>query len=190
MNSEPSLNILPTRDEGLLTQYFDLRERQYHRHFPSLPPGFGRLEPDDETSAILAATLGDRVVGGARLSFVNAGTTGRLPLESADFKLRDALPDWHLEARTICEFGRHAINPDFGRLVAGPLALEMARTAARGGAALAFTVCPPAQAVLNRRHCRHIGLEFELFPYIAPPNPFGLLMNLCVYRGLEQFLQL
>lgn len=179
-----------TQEPALLSQYFALRQTQYHRHFPSLPPSFGLLEADDLTSDILVATLGSSVIGGARLSYVvPADPTRRLPLESPAFSLRETFPSWALETMTICEFGRHAVHPDYGSLISRPLATEMALAAARHGATLAFTVCPPAQIVLNRRHCRSLGLEFEVFPDINPANPFGLSMALCVYRKLPSLLQ-
>jgi hypothetical protein len=174
-----------TRDPALLEDYYRLRSNLYHRHFPSLPPTFGQEEPDDLRGDILVATLAGLVVGGARISYVRPGEFARLPLESDAFRLATAFPEWNLSALTICEFSRHAVAPEYGPSISRALATEMAFTAKQRGAVLAFTVCPRGQTVLNRRHCRGLGLEFEVLEGVNPPNPFELSMALCVYRGLS-----
>ena len=182
MSAETVVAYRVTQDRTLLEQYFALRRRQYHRHFPSLPTWFGEEEEADSAADIVVATVGERVLGGARLSYAGPGAAGRLPLESDAFELRNIFPDWRLDEQWICEFCRHAVEPEFGGLVSRGLASAMARRTAERGIALAFTVCPRGQTVLNRRHCRELGLTFQVFPEWLPPNPFGLEMALCLYK--------
>lgn len=181
MSAEPVVIYGVTEDRDLLEQYFALRRRQYHRHFPTLPPWFGEEEAADSVADIVVATVGQRVLGGARISYAGPGAAARLPLESEQFELKRVFPDWRLDQQLICEFCRHAVEPEFGGLVSRGLAAAMAMTAARRETALAFTVCPRGQTVLNRRHCRDLGLQFQVFPELRPPNPFDLEMALCLY---------
>jgi len=182
MSAETVVFYGVTQDRDLLAQYFALRRRQYHRHFPTLPSWFGEEEEADGVADIVVATMGDRVLGGARISYAGPGAAARLPLESDQFAMRQVFPNWRLEEQVICEFCRHAVEPEFGALVSRGLASAMAMTAARREIALAFTVCPRGQTVLNRRHCRDLGLVFQVFPDVMPPNPFGLEMALCLYK--------
>jgi hypothetical protein len=183
MSAETVVAFGVTEDRDLLGQYFALRRRQYHRHFPTLPEWFGKEEEADRVADIVVATMEERVVGGARISYAGPGMSPRLPLESDLFELPRLFPEWRLGEQLICEFCRHAVEPEFGALVSRGLAAAMAKTAARREIALAFTVCPRGQTVLNRRHCRDLGLQFEVFPALLPPNPFNLEMALCLYRG-------
>jgi hypothetical protein len=173
-----------SNDPVLLTEYFELRERLYRRHYPNLPPHFGREEPGDRPGPIVLAFHGRQLAGGARLTLSTPDNPRRMPLEDGGFELRSGLPELDLDHQSYGEISRLAVEPAFGGdlLVSFGLGRELCVSAARRGVDILFSMCPEGPARINRRNSRKCGVEFRICQEL--PTPFGIPMRLCVYLGI------
>jgi len=97
-----------TNDRGLLHQYYRLREVMYRKVF-NTDKFVGTEDIHDKLSHILIARRGRLCVGGCRLTIREADEDFLLPMESADFKLRDVFPNLPLKKLRHGEISRFAI---------------------------------------------------------------------------------
>jgi len=97
-----------TNDRGLLHQYYRLREIMYRKVF-NTDKFVGEEDVHDRLSHILIARRGRLCVGGCRLTIREADEDFLLPMENADFKLRNIFPNLPLRKLRQGEISRFAI---------------------------------------------------------------------------------
>ena len=180
-----SIEFLLTSDPTLLTQYYELRNRVYRRHYPHLPEDFGREDAVDRHSHIVVG-YDRRVVAGGRITISWPERPHLLPMEESGFRLAEAVPQFRLQWQPYAEFSRVAVDPTYaeGRHCSLGLIRTLAQTTARFQVDLVFSICPTPQVRWNALNSRRCGVTFETFPDIQILTPFHIPMTLCAYSGL------
>ena len=102
-----------TQDRGLLNQYYGLRQRMYRNIFGSDSVEGGE-DVHDKLSHILIARRGNLCLGGCRLTLREHDETWALPMESAQFTLREAFADLPLSRVRHGEVSRFTVMEDCG----------------------------------------------------------------------------
>lgn len=104
---------------------------------------------------------GERVIGGAKLSFSSRHATQGLPMEEGEFKVARFLPE-DFGDREYAEIGRLVIDPEYrGKDILQRMVLDTARFARKEGCGYLFVLAPALNAVLYRRICRSLGMPIE-----------------------------
>ena len=102
-----------TQDRALIHQYHTLLETMYRRMYAA--HNFkADVDVYDKLSYILIARRGRLCLGGCRLTVREYDEMWDMPMESKDFKLRDAFPDLRLDQERHGELSRFAIMEDSG----------------------------------------------------------------------------
>lgn len=102
-----------TQDNALLHQYFRLREFMYRKSFKKENYNGGE-DFHDKLSYILIARRGRLCLGGCRLTIREGDEAWPLPVEGAEFNLRDLFPELPLARVRHAEISRFAIMEDSG----------------------------------------------------------------------------
>ena len=180
-----SVQYLLTSDPAVLTEYYALCNRVYRRHYPHLPEDFGREDSIDRQSHIVVG-YDKRVVAGGRITISWPERPQSMPMEEGGFQLAAATPQFRLRWQPYAEFSRVAVDPLYseGRHCSLGLIRTLARTAARFGVDIVFSICPTPQVRWNALNSRRCGVTFETFPDIEIRTPFHIPMTLCAYSGL------
>lgn len=122
----------------------------------------GGLEHAEPGEFIYIVRDGDRVVGGARISFSSSVSETSLPMEEGDFTVARYLPDTYGE-QAYAEIGRLVVDPTYrGKDVLHTMVAELTAFARRQGCGYLFVLAPALNAVLYRRVCRSLGMPIEL----------------------------
>ena len=100
-----------TDDRALLHQYYRLREMMYRKVFKT-DQFIGEEDVHDKLSHILIARRGRLCIGGCRLTVREGDEDFMLPMESADFKLRNVFANLPLKKVRHGEVSRFAIMDD------------------------------------------------------------------------------
>jgi hypothetical protein len=163
------LVISPTRNPDLLADYYALRERTFRREL-GLATFDGGEDSLDRCSDILIARLGDRCVGGARLTASAPGRRASLPLEAEGLNLAKLLPTLELQTRGYAQVTRLAVDerertPALLRQLGAAL-LAHARDL---GCDYLIGVSGIARSRIYRRIIRAQGLEYQLFTDVPVP---------------------
>ncbi len=180
-----SVQYMLTSDPAALAEYYALRNRVYRRHYPHLSEEFGREDAIDRQSQIVLG-YDERVVAGGRMTISRPERPQAMPMEEAGFQLAAAVPQFRLRSQAYAEFSRIAVDPLYseGRQCSLGLIRTLARTAARFGVDVVFSICPTPQVRWNAHNSRRCGVTFETFPAIEIRTPFQIPMTLCAYTGL------
>lgn len=181
--------VFSTHDPELLAQYYDLRSRQFKRHYPGVPEDFGHEEAMDHRSEIVLACAGKRVCGGARLTVRYPGQPPCLPLEAAGFELPRLARHEHLFHRGVGEISRLAIERGLpGDLAALPVELvkQLGRVSAGLGLNVCFSICPVGPAELNRRVCEKCRIPFRIHYSVPARRHYGKEMRVYSYGDLQR----
>jgi hypothetical protein len=105
---------------------------------------------------------GEKVVGGAKISFSSTVSDTPLPMEEGEFSVRNYLPEGY-GPQGYAEIGRLVVDPGFrGKEVLHTMVAELAAFARRQGSGYLFVLAPALNAVLYRRVCRTLGMPIEL----------------------------
>lgn len=97
-----------TKEKNLLDQYYRLREKMYRYVFKT-EKFIGDEDNYDKISHILIARRGRLCVGGCRLTIIEKNEVFPLPMETADFQLRNAFFDYPLNKLRHAEISRFAV---------------------------------------------------------------------------------
>lgn len=120
------------------------------------------LEQPEQDEYIYIVRDGERVVGGAKISFasVELGTT--LPMEEAGFSVHAYLPPDYQNPR-YAEIGRLVVDPTYrGKDVLHTMVAELTEFAVQQGGGYLFVLAPALNSVLYRRVCRNLKMPIEL----------------------------
>jgi hypothetical protein len=99
-----------TDERAFLHQYYRIREVMYRK--TANAQNMGDEDVYDKLSYTLIARRGKLVIGGCRLIIREADENFLLPMESADFKLRDLFPNLPLTTVRHGEISRFAVLDD------------------------------------------------------------------------------
>ncbi len=153
--SEPKSNVVEyefTRDEGLLHQYFRLREEMFIsvwglHHFSGVADRY------DLIGDTLVARVGKQCVAGARVTYSTPELPVALPMEGADFRLMDILgKELDLKNKTYAECSRVAVGPDFrAREISSEICRLISEHCAMRGVDYLFWIAPMLQTRNNRQ---------------------------------------
>jgi len=98
-----------TNDRALLHQYYRLREIMYRKVFKTELKFVGEEDLHDKISHTLIARRGKLCIGGCRLTIREGDENFLLPMETPNFKLRDAFPNLPLTKLRHGEISRFAV---------------------------------------------------------------------------------
>lgn len=130
----------------------DLRENQME----------GGLQHSEPGEYLYIVRDGERVVGGARISFASRAMETYLPMEEGDFTVSRYLPDAYGE-QAYAEIGRLVVDPTYrGKDVLHTMVAELTSFARQQGCGYLFVLAPALNAVLYRRVCRSLRMPIEL----------------------------
>ena len=185
MKQNASTYFFESNDPERFAQYVELRRRVFLERYPVLPANFGYPDETDRVSRFVYACHGKALCGGARLTLSAPGRYRRLPLEEgASLRENPELVSLRLDRRAYGEISRMAVEPVCadGLAISFGLGQELCRVAARLGADVIFSICPPGPARLNRRNAVKCRVRYEIYSEL--PNPYGIPMRLCAYTGI------
>ena len=101
-----------TREPALLEQYYRIREKCFRREL-GIEDFDGSEDARDRRSDILIARVGNRCVGGTRITGPHPESLHPLPLEEEGLDLGAALPELRLAQSSLCQWGRLALDPAY-----------------------------------------------------------------------------
>jgi len=163
-----SRKFLFTKDPTLLNKYYEIRANCY-RAVEDGPSDFS-YEADelDRLSDILVVIQNGYVIGGARLVASTPENPIKLPVEQDNFRMKNVFPEYNLQDKTICEFGRIAIAKEFRSFsILEGLCEHLIKKAIDKGYHYQFSMAPKAQTRCYRR----VGHKLNLpYPYIVHEN--------------------
>ena len=179
--------FIDTTDRELFGQYVKLRRRVYLTEYPWLAADFGYEDETDHLSRLVVAVGNDGIVaGGARLTISTPKCPRRMPLEEADFRLRDCefLYNLNLDRKPYGEISRMAADPECAKPfeLSWGLGNALCAGAAREGLDVVLSICPELPARINQRNAKRRGVGFHR--YAEVPTVFGKRMWLCAFTGL------
>lgn len=108
------INYEFTNDAALLHQYCILREEMFKKvwdlsHFKA------QKDSIDDISTIIVARQGRHCIGGGRITFSTPEKRQKLPMESADYTVEQALKSFQLETCSYAEVTRIAVLSEFSK---------------------------------------------------------------------------
>jgi hypothetical protein len=162
-----------TREDALLKQYFEIREKVYVETFNLADFSTHYDNYDYHTNTdVLVVKCNEKVIGGSRLTFHYQNNDLRLPMEDEDFLLEEILPDFNLKKKIYAEITRMAVLPEYrkGREVGDLIIGLQVSQAIYKGAEHLFTVAPAIQSRNNRRRFNHLGYPTEIRQDINVPD--------------------
>lgn len=104
-----------TTDKAMLHQYYRLRDQFFGRDLEH-SDGSGGADIHDKISEILIARRGNLLVGACRLTIREGDESFLLPMETDDFKLRDAFPNLPLDKERHASISKFAILEEHRQL--------------------------------------------------------------------------
>jgi len=187
MENVAGIHYIETKESQFLEQYVELRRRVYLKQYPWLHADFGFADETDRVSRIVIALRDDGIVaGGARLTVSSPSCARRMPLEEANFSLRDCgfLEDLDLRRNPYGEVSRMAVDPECARgfEISSGLGNALCALAAREGLDVLFSICPEKPARINHINAKRGGIGFRRYQQL--PTVFGVDMALCAVTGL------
>jgi GNAT superfamily N-acetyltransferase len=151
-------------DENYLRQYASLVNQFYKKDLDlDLAENHmeGGLEQAMPGEYFYLVRDGERVIGGAKISFASTASTTSLPMEEGEFTVRGYLPKDFGE-QGYAEIGRLVVDPGYrGKEILHTMVAELATFASHQGAGYLFVLAPALNAVLYRRICRSLGMPIE-----------------------------
>ena len=167
-----------TKDIGLIHQYCILREEMFKKVW-----GLSHFKPGkdlfDDISDIAVAKMGLQCIGGGRVTF---STAQKLPMESDNFILADAVPDLNLHEYNYCEVTRIAALPDFASdHILSQLIGTVLQKAIDEKCKYGFFISPLTMIRANRRAISHIGYKLNTRYDVQIPDRED-------YEGIKMYL--
>lgn len=156
--------LMFTKDIQLLREYYKVRQSCY-RQVPGGPRAFSGAEDQyDRSSDILVAVNKGTVVGGARIVGSTPSRRIVLPMEDENLLLKNMFPDFRLDSKSYCEYGRLAVLQEYRSLdlLRHMCAALTARAIERGYAYL-FSKAPYVQILCYQKISRLLQMPR---PYI------------------------
>jgi len=161
-----------SREKEVLNEYFKVRDAVYLEQF-NLPNAdiLHDAYDDKPYTEFIIIKHGKKIIGGGRLIFHFLGTDTLLPFEAENFLLKNILPELDLGNKSYLGVDRVALLKDYRH---GDTGREIIRLSDYRGQELGinyiFTVNPPIQARLNKRHCSALGFDFHIRTDIEIPD--------------------
>ncbi len=160
-----------TKEPSLLRQYFSL----YRKECRIVNDPKYRAADEDHTrrAHILVARVGNRCIGGCRLSVRSDRERKPLPLETDHFQLANYFPRLKRPGIRYGEISRLVLLPEFRT---GRTSLEMWKSLCHKIVELDVDVTFAAAPLINlrayRKHCTSIGLDATIHrDVVVPPDP-------------------
>ena len=180
-----------TKDRNLLSGYYEVRQTCY-RLVRNGPRNFcGAEDQFDQNSDILVVTLGQRVVGGARISGAGLEKERHLPLEQDGLVLDDVFPELRLSEQTYCEFSRMAILPGYRTpALVDELICSLLTMAILRGYGFLFAMSPLVQARCYRKVVKNNDFPFDFLihdQFVLPPKSEAECGSLKMFLSSLQF---
>jgi hypothetical protein len=101
-----------TKDPTLLEQYYRIREMCFRREL-GIEDFDGSEDARDRRSHILIARVGNRCIGGTRITGRHPGSLHPVPVEEEGLDLVAELPGLRLAESSFCQWGRLALDPAY-----------------------------------------------------------------------------
>ncbi len=172
-----------TDDANLIKQYIDLRKRI----FASKPVTEKTLSLDqgidyELETYVLVAHKGNRCLGGCLLLINYSNTQKLLPMESAEFKLFDSLPELELEKKIYSYCGHFVVDPEYrnGKIAYNLITMLRGICQSKGVEYIFFS----SPLIETRRHtisCREADLKTHIYYNLhLPMRPS--------FNGFKRFL--
>lgn len=163
--SESCLSYEFSTDENHMLQYAELVKEYYKKDLnldlsaSNMDAGLYQLNDNER---LFIVRDGEKVVGGAKLSFSSAMSKTLLPMESSEFRVQTVLPEDYQHS-SYAELGRLVVNPDFrGKEVLARIIQELADYTAQQGGGYLFVLAPPLNSVLYRRVCKGMSMQVTI----------------------------
>ena len=154
-----------TTDCDYMLQYAEL-VKQYYKKDLNLDLAASNMDKDlchlSKNERLFVVRDGDRVVGGAKLSFSSTQSRVLLPMESTEFRVQSVLPDDYSQPY-YAELGRLVVNPDFrGKEVLAEIIQQLTNYTVQQGGGYLFVLAPPLNSVLYRRVCKGLSMQVTI----------------------------
>ncbi len=181
LRSSSPLEYEFTRDEALLHQYYRIREQAFIHRW-GLEYFHAEKDYIDEISDILIVRKGKLCVGGARLTFSTPENHVMLPMEGADFNLRNVFPELTLNSAIYAECTRMAVLPEFRtKEITQKLQYHVVQRHIERHAQYGFWIAPILVARNNRQSGTNLGVHCKIRMDIKIPEREE-------YEGIKMYL--
>lgn len=172
-----------TKSPELLEQYYRIRQDCFRRDL-GIDEFDGSEDIYDRVSDIIIARIGDRCVGGARLTGNRSLAGALLPMENDSFRFSQVLSGLGLYDGNYCQCGRLALLPEFRNMdtVRG-IFDGLINRCIEFDYAYAFNVASLNHARLYKRLHSSLGFDYRVFSSVDLPREED-------FEGLEHFLSI
>jgi hypothetical protein len=148
-----------TKDKGYLQQYYVLRELEFWRTHKTQPLT-AQEDAYDSKSNILVARIGNKCVGGVRLTHSSPRTNSLLPLETEDFRLAKVFPEIEHKQLKYGQFSGMVLSTEFrGGDVTRQMFLHLYRKVCALGIKIVFAATPISNAKAYKLNCSALGIS-------------------------------
>jgi len=161
-----------TKDPEKLKQYYLIRERCYKEVW-GLKIFSGAEDEFDRKGHILVVRNKDRVIGGGRLVMRLAGSSDRLPLETDNLLLEEALHEFDIEGKIFGELGRFALESEFRGGKLATIFLYLLGMAQRHQCNYLTTVAPWEQAKKYKQIAEQLNIDVQILEdFVIADRPY------------------
>ena len=162
-----------TEDRDYRSQYYQIRESCYKRHW-GLKVFSGAEDSHDQQGDILIVRDGRKVVGGGRVVYRHSDETQKLlPMETEQFLLHTAVPEIGADRMLLGEIGRVAILPEYQGQKASKIGICLLARAQACGCRYVTTVAPVHQALTYIRKAKYYGIDIQMLEGVpVADHPF------------------
>lgn len=159
-----------TTNDSYLEQYFILRERCYREDL-GLKDFSGAIDEYDRSGLVSIARIGDKVIGGSRMTVSLPDQPHRLPLEEDGFLMKDLFPMLELNKLGYFEIGRTAVDAGYRTSqVNFEINKQLVLWALKMGCCYQFTISTAKVSRINRMIGTKMGMEHLLLDWIEVPH--------------------
>jgi Acetyltransferase (GNAT) domain len=186
IDSRSELTFEFTRDAGLLSQYYHVRQCVFIGEW-GIKEFCGGKDEYDEISDILIARTGKLCVGGNRLTYSCPDHPLELPMEHDDLQLRKLLPELALDNKIYAECTRLALLPEYRtKAISRMLRTHSIMRNPHKQVSYCFWVAPLPLARSYRQSCLALGFPCEIRLDIEIPDKSDYHgINMCL--GIMDF---